>query len=230
MSPDDPGRRWRAWSVAAAVVSLGALVALGGWVLARPGPTAGDGLAALTAAASPTPPTPEPTPSIRASARSADPAALRSADPAPRPVRLRIPDLGVDATVRPVGVQDDGAMVIPAAPTSVGWYRYGSAPADPEGHTVIAGHVATAQDGPGALAPLERADVGMPVLVTDADGTVHRYVVRGREEIRKQRLPVDRIFARDGPPFLVLVTCGGEYLPELGSHRDNVVVTARPVE
>ena len=69
----------------------------------------------------------------------------------------------------------------------------------------------------------------MEVEVLDGDGTTHRYEVVGREAISKQALPVDRIFARDGPPRLVLVTCGGEYVPELRSHRDNVVVTAVPV-
>jgi sortase (surface protein transpeptidase) len=89
--------------------------------------------------------------------------------------------------------------------------------------------VATIEDGPGALAPLVEAEEGMVVEVVDGDGTVHRYEVRGRERISKKRLPTDEIFARDGDPLLVLVTCGGEYIPELGAHRDNIVVTAEPV-
>ncbi len=232
MTSPDPGRRWRAGSVAAALVCAGALVGLGGWALDRPADTAGDGLSALTTdtapSSSPTPTGPGPTPSVRATARPADPQAVGAETTAP-PSRLRIPDLGVDATVRAVGVQPDGAMVIPAAPTRVGWYRYGSAPTDPEGHTVIAGHVATIEDGPGALAPLAEAEEGMAVEVVDSEGTVHRYEVRGRERISKKRLPTDEIFAREGDPLLVLVTCGGEYIPELGAHRDNIVVTAEPL-
>lgn len=226
----DPSARWRAGAVAAAVVMVAALVGLAGWASTRPDPTAGDGLSALAdAPASPASPTPSATPSVTASARAADPASQRG-EQAPRPTRLRVPGLDVDAAVRPVGVQDDGAMVIPAEPTTVGWYRYGPAPADPSGHTVIAGHVATIEDGPGALAPLEGAEPGMRVEVVDADGTVHRYEVQGRERISKKRLPTEEIFARDGDPLLVLITCGGEYIPELGSHRDNIVVTARPVD
>ena len=228
MTTPDPGRRWRAGAVVAAVVAVVAALGLAGWALNRPAPTAGDGIAALAETSAPA--TPTPTPSVRASARPADPQAVRARTPSPPPTRVRIPDLGVDATVRPVGVQEDGAMVIPAAPTSVGWYKYGPAPSDPSGHTVIAGHVATQEDGPGALAPLAGAEKGMRVEVTDADGTVHRYVVRGRENIHKAALPVDEVFARQGAPLLVLVTCGGEYLPELRSHRDNVIVTATPVD
>lgn len=233
MTSTPQARRWSVAAVASAVVAVLALVALLGWAVTRPDDRAGDGLAALTAtSASPTPAAtspsgPEPTPSIRATARPATPDAVERA---PAPTRLRVPDLGIDARVDPVGVKDDGAMVIPAAPTSVGWYEYGSAPADPEGHTVVAGHVATREDGPGAFAPLVGAEEGMEIEVTDADGEEHRYVVRGREAIRKKALPVDEIFARDGKPVLVLITCGGEYIPELRSHRDNIVVTAVPVD
>ena len=225
--------RWSVAAAASAVVAVLAVVGLVGWAVTRPGDRSGDGLEALrpaaTASATPSPTTtrsgPEPTPSIRATVRDARP----SSDAA-RPTAITIPDLGIEARIDPVGVQDDGAMVIPAAPTSVGWYQYGSAPGDPEGHTVVAGHIATREDGAGAFAPLVGAEEGMEVEVEDADGTTHRYVVRGREAIRKKALPVDEIFARDGRPVLVLITCGGEYIPELRSHRDNIVVTAVPVD
>lgn len=227
---------WRMVAAGAAAVSVLATGALVARALSAPGPAAGSTLADARSTASPSPsPTPSATaptlttpPLPRPTARDASLGALRTAA-VPAPVRVVIPDLDVRARVDPVGVQRDGAMVIPAAPTSVGWYRYGPAPASPEGNTVVAGHVATREDGPGAFAPLRGAEPGMRVEVTDAAGTVHRYEVVGRERIVKQALPVDEIFARDGEPLLVLVTCGGEYLPELRSHRDNVVVTARPV-
>ena len=120
-------------------------------------------------------------------------------------------------------------MVIPAEPTSVGWYRYGSAPQDEQGNTVIAGHVATRKAGPGALVRLRDAEPGMRVTVTTDDGTEHEYEITGREAIVKKALPVEEIFARDGRPLLVLITCGGEYDRELRSHLDNIVVTAVPV-
>lgn len=248
MTSRSPGTRrplrWWAVSIVAALVSA---TLVGGWWLSQPDDSAGRDLAAVRAertgqASRDAVASAVPSPS------SQDPAATRAVEPlvpqpqvrdasldalevdaAPVPSRLVIPDLAVDATVESVGVQPDGAMVIPASPTSVGWYRYGPAPADPEGNTVIAGHVATREDGAGALAELRRATPGMRVEVTDADGTVHVYEVVGREAIVKEALPVDDIFARDGEPLLVLITCGGEYIPELRSHRDNIVVTAVPV-
>jgi hypothetical protein len=235
-------RTWTVVSAAAAAAALVAGVAVAGWALTRPGDSVGEDLADLRAgeatasragsdATPPDEPVADPTATPAVSSPAVRDASLDSlAAPATiPPARLVIPDLGIDATVDAVGVQPDGAMVIPASPTSVGWYRYGSAPADPAGNTVIAGHVATREDGPGALARLVEAQPGMRVEVADPDGTVHAYEVAGREAIVKEALPVDEIFAREGRPLLVLVTCGGEYIPELRSHRDNIVVTAVPV-
>ena len=231
--------RWVAVSVVSAVVALAALGGLALWALAAPGHRP-----ARTSPGCAPPPRPPPRPSTAApSAPVATPSPTAPPQPKtrdaslgsltasaqPAPTRLVIKALGVDARVDDVGVQDDGAMVIPAAPTSVGWYRYGAAPSDARGNTVIAGHVATREDGPGALAPLRGAKPGMRVTVTTADGTNYDYKVLGREAIVKKALPVDEIFARDGRPLLVLITCGGEYLPELRSHRDNIIVTAVPV-
>lgn len=229
--------RWRAVSVVAAAVATVAVVVLGVWVVGRPGSSAGVDLdelrAGATATAESTAPKSaapaSPTATLpRATARDASLDSLGALSPPP--ARLVIPDLRVDATVDGVGVQEDGAMVIPAEGSSVGWYRYGSAPADEQGNTVIAGHVATPEDGPGALARLRDAEPGMRVTLTTTDGTEHEYEITGREAIVKKALPVDQIFARDGRPLLVLITCGGEYDRELRSHLDNIIVTATPVD
>ena len=236
-------RRWKALSALAAAVTVASVVALGVWFAGRSGSSAGAGLDDVRAGVtSPTPtgtaastppaatasPTASPATTLpRTTARDASLDSLGA--PSSPPTRLVIPGLGVDATVHDVGVQDDGAMVIPAEPTSVGWYRYGSAPQDEQGNTVIAGHVATRKDGPGALVRLRDAKPGMRVKVTTDDGTEHEYEITGREAIVKKALPVEEIFARDGRPLLVLITCGGEYDRELRSHLDNIVVTAVPV-
>lgn len=232
-------RTWMRLALASGAVAVAAVIALVAWMLTRPADSAGAGLAQVRSSASVTPPAssapngaPGAAPSApgilpRPKVRDASITALTDNTTTP-PARIVIPDLDVDATVNAVGIQKDGAMVIPAAPTSVGWYRYGSAPSDPAGNTVIAGHVATREDGPGAFAPLKNAEVGMTIKVTDADGTKHSYTITGRQRIVKKTLPVEEIFARSGKPVLILVTCGGEYLPELRSHRDNIVVTATP--
>jgi sortase (surface protein transpeptidase) len=146
----------------------------------------------------------------------------------PTPVTLAVPALGIEAPVDPVGVRGDGQMAIPDDVDRVGWYRFGPVPGA-EGSAVLAGHVDDREQGLGELAPLREAEVDAEVLVTDATGHTARWRVVSRERIDKQTLPVDRLFAREGPPRLVLVTCGGEFLPEVGAYESNVVVVAEPV-
>ena len=208
-------------AVATAVLGLAlAVAAPTTWALTRPEATAGAPVE--RALGSPTP-APEDSPGV-----VARPAAPVARDQTPAPVRLEAPALGVDTAVDPVGVEPDGQMTIPAEVDRVGWYRFGPAPGAP-GSAVIAGHVDDREQGLGAMAPLREAEVGTEVVVTDAAGTVQRWRVVSRELIQKQVLPLDRLFARDGPPRLTLITCGGPFLPEFGSYRDNVVVVAEPV-
>jgi sortase (surface protein transpeptidase) len=127
-----------------------------------------------------------------------------------------------------VGVEPDGQMTVPAEVDRVGWYRFGPVPGG-AGSSVIAGHVDSRTQGLGAMAPLREAAPGDEVLVTDAAGAETRWRVVSRELISKQVLPLDRLFSRDGPPRLTLITCGGPFLPDLGSYQDNVVVVAEPI-
>jgi LPXTG-site transpeptidase (sortase) family protein len=76
---------------------------------------------------------------------------------------------------------------------------------------------------------LATIEVGDTVRVTQAGGEVLAYRVVARESIRKQRLPADELFARDGSPRLTLITCSGPYVAQQGGYQDNLVVTATPV-
>ena len=144
------------------------------------------------------------------------------------PVRLEIPAIRVDAPVVPVGVEPDGSMTVPPQANAVGWYRFGPRPGDGEGAAVLAGHVDARSQGAGALFRLRELGVGAQAVVRRSDGTPVRYRVVGRQEVVKRQLPLGRLFARDGSPRLVLITCGGPFLADVGSYRDNVVVVAVP--
>jgi len=145
----------------------------------------------------------------------------------PPPVRLRLPLLGIDAPVAPVGY-DAGEMEIPPRADTVGWYRYGPAPGE-AGSAVLAAHVAWRGQS-GAFADLRLAAPGAMVDVEFADGAVRRFRVVALASYDKQQLPVADIFRRDGAPMLTLITCGGAFNPSLRSYEDNVVAYAVPVE
>ena len=161
-----------------------------------------------------------------ATPRSAPAAGTPSAAPGPVPRLLTIPRLGLRMPVEPQGVDRDGAMALPDTAFAVGWYRYGPRPLDADGATVIAGHVDTAEEGPGPLAGLGALRAGDRVEVRTGTRTV-TYAVTSVTRIGKAVLNLPAIFSREGAPRLHLLTCGGEYLPDLGGYQDNVVIAAR---
>jgi hypothetical protein len=190
---------------------------------------------------------PIPAPSVSpAPSASPEPAAAQPASPAPAvgrsdagidaqqsaavdpPVSVRVPDVGLDLVVVPVGVRTDGQMDVPELVSEVGWYRFGPEPGSDAGSSVLSGHV-DSNIGPAPMAALFDVDPGALVEVTTASGAVLTYRVDTVEQLGKERLPLDDLFARDGPPVLRLVTCAGEWDPVAGAYEDNLVATAVPL-
>jgi sortase (surface protein transpeptidase) len=146
------------------------------------------------------------------------------------PVRLSIPAVRLNAPVKPVGIDPDTReLAVPEARSTVGWYRYGPGMDADSGSLVIAGHVDSLTQGPGPFFRLAEVGAGARISVRATDGSVRGFRVVSREVFRKSKAPYDRLFARDGPFRLTLVTCGGGFDRKTGSYRDNVVVTAVPV-
>jgi LPXTG-site transpeptidase (sortase) family protein len=155
--------------------------------------------------------------------------ARAAADTAVQPTRVRLARLGVDAPVTDVDIDTEtGVLDIPKNIQKVGWWQDGAALGEAHGAILLAGHVDSAKDGGGAFYPLKSARKGDTVQVTGDDGRVRSYRVSSIRTVRKSALPAS-IFSRTGRRRLVLVTCGGPFLPDVGHYRDNVIVTARPV-
>jgi LPXTG-site transpeptidase (sortase) family protein len=163
----------------------------------------------------------------RQPAASSPPAAGQALPP--RPVGIRIPQLSAEAPLVPVGVGPDGQVALPDSGFVLGWYRFGPRPGQQQGSAVVVGHRDTQAEGPGVLFDLPDVVPGDRIDVDLADGSTVRYRVVARESITKQRLPLERLFARSGGHRLTLITCGGPYLPDLGGYQENVIVTAVPL-
>ncbi len=148
-------------------------------------------------------------------------------DASAAPVAVRIPDIGLEASVLSVGVDEDNQFAVPAADT-VGWYEH-SAPPGADGSTVLAAHV-DYRGNPGAFFNLADLQLGETLEVEMADGSVLRYRVTDNILYDKQALPAQELFRKSGAPVLQLITCGGTFDPVRRSYRGNVVVTAEPVD
>lgn len=147
-------------------------------------------------------------------------------EPRLQPTALAIADLDLSGPVRSVGIRTDGALEVPGA-REIGWYRYGAAPGY-EGATVLAAHVSWNRTS-GPFAQLGRVEPGEQVEVTLDDGSVRRYEVTERAVYGKLELPRERLWRTTGDETLVLITCGGDYNPEIRRYRENIVVYAVPV-
>ncbi|MGO4255053.1 class F sortase [Marmoricola sp. RAF53] len=143
---------------------------------------------------------------------------------------LRVPSLGIQVPVDPVGVRG-GAVAVPGSTGRIGWLSSTAVSSDVVGASVLAGHVSDHADRPGPLAALARARRGQQVVWVDAAGVAHRFTVTGVARYPRSRpLPVD-VFRTDGPHLLRLITCTSRItLPGGGFHyADNLVVTAQAV-
>jgi hypothetical protein len=178
---------------------------------------------------SPTPPASEPPapPVPEVPRRSADLAGL--AGPVSAPVRVRVPDLGIDMPIEAVGLADDAAMALPADPAVAAWYRYGAGPGSAAGATVVAAHVDSLAYDIGPFAQLADAPAGTEIVLETADGGTHRYSVASVDSVEKPSVPWASVFDRAGQPRLTLVTCGGEFDYDARRYLSNVIVTAVPV-
>lgn len=172
------------------------------------------------------PPLGDPAPTIPvATAREAQRA---DRDPARFvPERIDLPG-GASAVVVPVATVGR-ELVVPEDPGRVGWWDGSSYVGDEYGSTVIAGHVDSLDRGLGFFFRLWNARVGDRVLVSAEDGRQAYAITALRQVPRTDLVDDEEVFAIDGPPRLVLITCAGEYRPERGGYSRNLVVIARPV-
>ena len=177
---------------------------------------------------------------------AAGPAPGASGTPAPEsgpsgsPVRVVIPSIGTDARVVPVGAAGagGGALSIPRSVGEVGWWNgvYTSpsgtvrekvaAPGQP-GVAILAGHVDSAVEGPGALYRLDRLKPGATVTVIAGHGQATRWKVTRVQTVLKSQLP-RALFVNEGRPRLALVSCGGPFDSGTGHYLDNIIAWASP--
>jgi LPXTG-site transpeptidase (sortase) family protein len=143
----------------------------------------------------------------------------------PAPTRVVVARLDIDMAVEPQGVLPDGEMALPSSPEVAGWYRFGRAPDDPAGATVLAAHV-DSKTGIGPFVRLGRAQAGDEVDVW-VGGERHAYRVTQVVRVDKAKVHVDDLFAMGGPPRLHLVTCTGDYVKGSGYTQNLVVIADR---
>jgi len=143
------------------------------------------------------------------------------------PTTLSLPDLGVDsAQVLAVGLESNGELEVPGV-EQVGWYQFGAGVDGGRGSAVLAAHIAY-NGRNGVFRYLADSEIGDEIVI-DRNGQAVQYRVTAVQQFNKFELPIDDLFSENSEERLVLITCGGQFNPSVGSYDDNMVVIATPV-
>jgi sortase (surface protein transpeptidase) len=144
------------------------------------------------------------------------------------PVRLRIPAVRIDTALQRLGRAADRSVEVPTDVGVAGWFADGPRPGQ-NGPAVILGHV-DSRNGPGVFYPLAGLAPGSEILVDRADGSTAAFRVNGVATVPKTGFPTEQVYGPTLRSSLRLVTCGGPFDHAAGSYRDNVIVSADPVQ
>ena len=144
-----------------------------------------------------------------------------------RPVRVKVPDLAIDAPIILLGLDQDQRLEVPGNATDTGWWTGGSVPGT-QGPAVIAGHV-NFKGQAGVFQELGRLEPGDRVEVTLDDGTATAFMVDRVEQHPKDAFPTNAVYGPTPGSELRLITCGGDFNESSGHYDDNIVAFARAV-
>jgi sortase A len=150
--------------------------------------------------------------------------ATPSANISSQPIRLRIPDLGIDASIQPVGENRYGAMEVPGAGHPVNdpiwntafWWKPGTTPGQP-GNAVLAGHVDRVDGSRGIFWNLSQLQPGSRISITDQLGRTFTFQVTSLESFANpdggpNDPIIQRVFGPAPTANLNLITCYGSWI------------------
>ncbi len=152
-------------------------------------------------------PTPTPTPS-----------------PTPRinPTLVAFPSFEEETPIVPVGMDKTNKMATISKPDVATWYRYGATPGDSEGNAIFAGHVRWGGRR-GDFALLHDIQIGDSVLVTLDNGEEREFTVVFNETYLLSDVP-EWVMDLRGEGRLTLITCAGDFDPNIGTSESRTVV------
>jgi hypothetical protein len=179
------------------------------------------------AVVAPSPPTAYPTATAKQAPR---PRRELNAAPLRRslPLTVRIPAIGVDARIIPLGLGPGDIVNVPSltTPMLTSWFDGGVTPGQ-VGPAVLFGHVDSAVTGPAVFYRLGNLRPGNLVYVTRADHRTAVFQVDAVDLYSESSFPDTAIYASTAAPVLRLITCGGQFDTQTHLYLDRTVAYAR---
>ena len=191
-----------------------------------PAPTGALDTAPANSVAKPTN-TPFRGPTVTIAPRPTQPAGNPTSPPAAAgaPVKVIIPEIGVNAAIEYVGVDKNNNMGTPNNPWNVAWYNRGPFPGK-AGNAVLAGHVDWWTTGPAVFWDLRKLKIGSVIQVVDNQNATRTFVVNDIKAYNDTNAPLTRIFGPADSANLNLITCTGDFDRASGHYNQRLVVYA----
>ncbi|WP_293823190.1 class F sortase [uncultured Corynebacterium sp.] len=152
----------------------------------------------------------------------------------------QIPSRDLTAPLEPTSATDP-AISLPDAPAGIS-YTPGAGLTDETGVVLDAGHVdypaGAKSSGGGELSAfgyLHEIPACTHIYQTDADGQTREFVTTDLYTVKQSDLPSEDIWRKDGSKSLVMITCSGKSVEDVGNslgfdYSHNLVLNAVPVQ
>lgn len=152
----------------------------------------------------------------------------------------QIPSHDLKAPLEPTSASD-ASITLPDAPAGIS-YTPGAGLADETGVVLDAGHVdypAGAKSRGGgelsAFGHLHEIPECTHIYQSDSDGQTREFVTTDLYAVKQSELPSEDIWRKDGAKSLVMITCSGKSVDDVGNSLDfdyshNLVLKAVPAE
>lgn len=139
------------------------------------------------------------------------------------PIRLKIPNINVDAPIEYVGLTPDGAMDMPKSYVDVGWFNLGRRPGE-NGSAVITGHFGTIDKRPQVFNNLHKLLKDDKIYIEDEKGRNIIFVVREIKRYGKDEDSSGIFSSSDGKAHLNIITCVGVWNKAEKTFSERLVV------
>lgn len=139
------------------------------------------------------------------------------------PSRLKIPKIGVDATIDHLGTTPQGEMSTPDGPANAGWFNLGPRPGE-NGNAVISGHFGYKNNIPAVFDNLHKLQKGDKLYTTNEKDETTTFVIRELRTYTPKENATDVFRSSDGQAHLNLITCQGVWNQAQKSYSTRLVV------
>lgn len=141
-----------------------------------------------------------------------------------QPVRLKIPNINVNATIEQVNLTSSGAVGVPKGIANVGWFNLGPRPGE-KGNSIIVGHYGWYKNGtPAVFNNINKLKPGDKIYVQDGKGATITFVVRELKTFDSSEDASGVFSLDDGKAHLNLITCEGIWDKTQKTYSNRLVV------